>query len=104
MDEAQVQNLADTALAEMGRMDIWVNNAGGMQGERPAVLRQHTPETFGHIIDLNFVAVWRCIRSSPRWPPRVGGRIINVSSTASLRDGDADERPLRRRRRPPPTT
>src|SRR5262249_52319774 len=85
-DDAQVQNLIDRALAEFGRIDIWVNNAGGLQGERPVVLRQHTPESFRHIVDLNFVAVWRCIApAQPALSPGAG--IINVSSTASLRNG-----------------
>ena len=85
MDGAQVQHLIDATLAEFGRMDIWVNNAGGLQGERPVVLRQHTDESFGHILELNFTAVWRCIALAQAALP-VGGRIINVSSVASLKD------------------
>src|SRR5690606_6311329 len=49
MDDDQVQTLIDATVAEFGKLDIWVNNAGGLQGEKPVVLRQHTRETFGHI-------------------------------------------------------
>ncbi len=86
MDEAQVQALIDAAVAQFGKIDIWVNNAGGMQGERPVVLRQHTDETFGHIMDLNFTAVWKCIALAQA-AISPGGRIINVSSIAATRDG-----------------
>lgn len=86
LDDAQLQRLIDTTVAEFGKLDIWVNNAGGLQGEKPVVLRQHTHESFGHIIDLNFVAVWRAIAlAQAAMSP--GGRIINISSTAAFRDG-----------------
>lgn len=85
-DAAQVQNLIDKTVAAFDRIDIWVNNAGGLQGERPVALRQHTPASFAHIIDLNFVAVWRSIAlAQAALSP--GGRIINVSSIAALRNG-----------------
>jgi len=86
MEDDQVQGVIDRTMAEFGKLDIWVNNAGGLQGERPVVLRQHTRESFDHIIGLNFVAVWRCIAlAQAAMSP--GGRIINVSSMAALRNG-----------------
>ncbi len=86
MVEDQVKNLVDKTVAEFGKLDIWVNNAGGLQGERPVVLRQHTDESFGHILDLNYVAVWRCIRLAQEFI-QPGGRFINVSSIAADRNG-----------------
>ena len=86
METAEVQHLIDATMAEFGKIDIWVNNAGGMQGERPVVLRQHTHETMAHIMGLNFTAVWECIAlAQAAMTP--GGRIINVSSIAAFRDG-----------------
>lgn len=85
-DDAQIQNLIDRTLAEFGKLDIWVNNAGGLQGERPVVLRQHSPASFRTILDLNYVAAWRCIAlAQAAMTP--GGRFINVTSTAALRNG-----------------
>src|SRR5690554_6197910 len=60
-DEQQVQHVIEATLAEFGKIDIWVNNAGGLQGERPLVLRQYSPESFERILDLNFKSVWRAI-------------------------------------------
>ena len=86
MDDDQLQHLIDTTIAEFGKLDIWVNNAGGLQGEQPTVLRMHSRESFDHILNLNYVAPWAAIaRAQASMTP--GGRIINVSSTASLRAG-----------------
>ncbi|MFN0145842.1 MAG: SDR family NAD(P)-dependent oxidoreductase [Dehalococcoidia bacterium] len=86
MDDDQLQHLIDRTVAEFGKLDIWVNNAGGLQGERPTVLRMHSRESFQHILDLNYVAPWAAIaRAQASMAP--GGRIINVSSIAALRNG-----------------
>ena len=85
-DDVQVQELIDATLAELGRLDVWVNNAGGLQGERPVLLRQHSPQSFDSIIGLNLRAVWRCSVLAQAVMPE-GGRIINVSSIAGLRHG-----------------
>ena len=45
MDDDQLQHLIDTTIAEFGKLDIWVNNAGGLQGEQPTVLRMHSRES-----------------------------------------------------------
>ncbi len=85
-DDDQLQHLIDTTVAEFGKLDIWVNNAGGLQGERPTVLRMHSRVSFEHILNLNYVAPWAAIaRAQASMTP--GGRIINVSSTAALRSG-----------------
>ena len=85
-DDAQVQGLVDATVAEFGRLDVWVNNAGGLQGEEPMLLRQHSPESFDAILGLNLRAVWRCCVLAQAAMGE-GGRIINVSSLASLRSG-----------------
>jgi 7-alpha-hydroxysteroid dehydrogenase len=85
-DADQVARLVDAAVAEFGKMDIWVNNAGGMQGEKNVLLRQHSPESFQNIIGLNFVAVWRCMTIAQK-AMSDGGRIINVSSIAATTPG-----------------
>lgn len=86
MDDDQLQALCERTVAELGKLDIWVNNAGGLQGEQPTVLRMHSRESFEHILNLNYVAPWAAIaRAQAVMSP--GGRIINVSSVAALRNG-----------------
>jgi 7-alpha-hydroxysteroid dehydrogenase len=92
MVDAEVQNLVDRTVAEFGKLDIWVNNAGGLQGERPVALRQHSEESFDQIVGLNFTAAWRCIRLAQA-AITPGGRFINVSSVAADRNGSPTNGP-----------
>lgn len=85
-DDAQVQALIDATVAEFGKLDVWVNNAGGLQGEAPTLLRKHSPESFDAIVGLNLRAVWRCCVLAQA-AMADGGRIVNVSSIAGLRNG-----------------
>ena len=49
-DEAQVQALLDAALAEHGRIDVMVNNAG-LGGDTPLV--EMTDEEWDRVLDVN---------------------------------------------------
>ncbi|MCU1455143.1 MAG: oxidoreductase [Acidimicrobiales bacterium] len=85
-DAAQVEHLIAAAVEEFGKIDIWVNNAGGMQGEKNVLFRQHSPESVEKILGLNFMAVWQCT-SLAQAAMSEGGRIINVSSIAANMPG-----------------
>jgi NAD(P)-dependent dehydrogenase (short-subunit alcohol dehydrogenase family) len=85
-DASQVERVIKAAVEEFGKIDIWVNNAGGMQGEKNVLLRQHSPESFDNIIGLNLAAVWRCTVLAQA-ALSDGGRIINVSSVAAMMPG-----------------
>ena len=85
-DDEQIQHLIDVTVAEFGKIDIWVNNAGGMQGERNVLLRQHSTESFKNILALNLVAVWRCMALA-QGAMVDGGRFINVSSVVGTSSG-----------------
>lgn len=83
-DEAIVDELVTTTIAEFGRIDILVNNAGG------GVIRpflEHTPETLRQTIDRNlWTVLWCCRAVLPRMLDQGGGRIVNVGAD-SVRNG-----------------
>ena len=78
-DMAQVENLAEQTVAQMGKLSIWVNNAGGADDRtlRPLVDVPEYQWDFQN--DLNLKAVWTgSIAAAKRMEE--GSSIINVSS------------------------
>src|SRR5579871_3034695 len=68
-----VQELAKFALAEMGRVDIVVNNAGS---NTPQVIDQITDEAWDRIIELNLTSCMLLTRAIvPQMKERKWGRI-----------------------------
>ncbi len=62
-----------------GRIDIWVNNAGGTDDATAYKLEDTSEEHWDHIVDLNMKSVWRCSKElATAIAP--GGSIINMSS------------------------
>jgi 7-alpha-hydroxysteroid dehydrogenase len=79
----QLRHLADVATAEFGRIDIWVNNAGGLPDGTPRYLTRTSEEQFDAQIALNLKAVWAgCVEAAERMQ-EAGGVIVNISSRAA---------------------
>lgn len=82
--EADVTALADAAVAQMGHVDILINNAGASWG---APAESHPLEAWDKVFNLNvrglFLLSQRIARDS--MIPRRYGRVINVASVAGLR-------------------
>jgi NAD(P)-dependent dehydrogenase (short-subunit alcohol dehydrogenase family) len=79
-DEDQVAALADKAIEEFGRLDIWVNNAGGSPMQMP--LTDLPRAEWDATLALNLTAVWVCTNTAAARMPD-GGRIVNISSQAA---------------------
>jgi len=62
-DDGQVQALIEAAVAEHGRIDVLVNNAG-LGGE--VTLEQMTDEQWSRVLDVTLTGTFRCTRAALR--------------------------------------
>ena len=78
-DDSSVEALAQAAVDEFGKLDIWVNNAGGspIQSRLTKLPRDEWDAT----LRLNLTSVWSCTVIADRHLSD-GGRILNISSKA----------------------
>ena len=82
-DPEQCQALVDAAMAEFGRVDVLVNNAG--VGTAVPATRE-TPEQFRSVIDVNLNGCYWMAQACGRVMGR-GSSIINVSSVLGITTG-----------------
>lgn len=83
-DSALVESFADAVVAELGPVDLWVNNAGVIEPIGPQ--RHHDPAEVDHALRVNVGGVANGTRAFTRragdWPsaPRA---LVNISSGAA---------------------
>jgi 3-oxoacyl-[acyl-carrier protein] reductase len=81
--EADVQRLYDAALAEHGRIDVAINNAG-LGGNAPIV--DMTDEQWSTVLDVTLTGTFRCTRAALRLMYGQGsGVIVNNASVLGWR-------------------
>jgi NAD(P)-dependent dehydrogenase (short-subunit alcohol dehydrogenase family) len=82
-DAGQVDAAHDAIVAEHGRIDVAINNAGVT---RPIGWLHETPESsFDDIMAVNLRGVWLCLRAQLRhMHARRAGVIVNTASAASF--------------------
>lgn len=84
--ERELEKLALAATDALGPVNIWVNCAGGLQGDPMGTIATVTEENWHSIVDRNFTSVF--LASKVAQTVLVdGGTIINVSSIGGLRNG-----------------
>jgi NAD(P)-dependent dehydrogenase (short-subunit alcohol dehydrogenase family) len=82
--EANVNRMVRQTLQELGRIDILINNVGGVLGGGPA--SKISLEQWRADIDLNLTSAFLCCRAIvPHMRERGTGKIVNVSSVSGLR-------------------
>ena len=79
-DEAALTRLGEAAREHFGRLDIWVNNAGGSPLQMP--LTELPQAEWDATIALNLTAIWASTRVASELMED-GGRILNISSIAA---------------------
>ena len=81
--EADVQRLFERAVAELGHLDVLVNNAG-LGGT--AELAEMTDEQWSAVLDVTLNGTFRCTRAALRHMlPRGTGSIVNLGSVVAWR-------------------
>lgn len=77
-DEAQVQRLIEDCIAQLGGLNVLVNNAGVIL-EKPFL--SMTVEDWDHIIDTDLKSVFLCARAAlPKMLEKGSGCIVNIAS------------------------
>ncbi|WP_155300220.1 SDR family NAD(P)-dependent oxidoreductase [Deinococcus kurensis] len=84
-DPAATQALMDGAARDTGRVDVLVNNAGGVLGQVGRPLEEVTPADWRAIFAVNVDGAFLCAQAAaPHMKRRRQGRIVNISSGAGL--------------------
>ncbi|MFI5715756.1 3-oxoacyl-ACP reductase FabG [Nocardia sp. NPDC051750] len=78
VDAAQMQTLVDTAVADFGSLDVFVNNAGIT---RDATMRTMTEDDFDLVVQVHLKGTWNGTRlAAARMREQKSGAIVNISS------------------------
>lgn len=78
------ETLADRAMEEFGRLDVWVNNVGGSDDKTTRALVDTADEIFRRQLELNLTSTFQgCKAAATRMAN--GGSIVNISSGAATR-------------------
>ena len=84
-DPAQVARVVETTVAELGGVDVLVNNAGTVWGASP---EEMPLEGWQKVIDVNLTGVFLFAQAAGRvMIDRGGGAIVNIASVAGLQGG-----------------
>jgi NAD(P)-dependent dehydrogenase (short-subunit alcohol dehydrogenase family) len=91
-----VKAAVSNVLAEYGRLDVLVNNAGITDGDQQPSTAD--PDLVRNVLDVNVLGAWHCCSAVVPTMREAGyGRIVNVSSTlGSLHHMDAATEPAYR--------
>jgi NAD(P)-dependent dehydrogenase (short-subunit alcohol dehydrogenase family) len=83
-EQAQIDEAVSKCHAELGQIDVLVNNAG-LVGPAGAPAHQLDEAAWTTMVDIDLNGPWRCAKAVlPDMLARRGGSIVNVASTAGM--------------------
>ena len=80
-DHGAVTDLVGRVQAELGGLDLLVNNAGVT---RDQLILRMSEEDFDRVVAVNLKGAWNFCRAAARPLMKAGGRIVNVTSIVGL--------------------
>ena len=87
-DSAQVDRMMAQTLAEFGKVDVLVNNAGMVRDQGGVPIWEIDDHEWRRVLDANLTGAFYCSRAVAKHMSERGeGKIINVSSGFGLRGG-----------------
>lgn len=89
-DSSAVKNMVDQTIAKFGKIDIIVNNAGGISvaGGHALSITDITEEDWDKLVNLNLKSMFLCCKAVvSHMKTRRCGKIINISSMGAICPG-----------------
>lgn len=90
--ESDIARVVNETLARFGRLDIGVNNVGGLAGQKPAPVVEASSSFWDTVIEVNLRTTFLCAKAFAQamiqnnaGKGNAGGSIVNIASISGLR-------------------